>query len=199
MLETSFFDRPSDVVAPELIGKIVWRAGVGGGRLTEVEAYLPLGDPACHGARGMTRRNRALFGPPGTIYLYLSYGVHVLLNLVCDRESVASAVLVRAFEPLEPIDLMARNRGLDPRALHLRDLSRGPGRVGQALGLDLSIDGLPLGTASGVALLDDGERPPVGSSSRVGISEGTELQLRFYWRGSGYLSRGGKLRRGDER
>ncbi|HEY5530251.1 MAG TPA: DNA-3-methyladenine glycosylase [Thermoleophilia bacterium] len=199
MLETSFFDRPSDVVAPELIGKIVWRAGVGGGRLTEVEAYLPLGDPACHGARGMTRRNRALFGPPGTIYIYLSYGVHVLLNLVCDVESVASAVLVRAFEPLEPIDLMARNRGLDPRALHLRDLSRGPGRVGQALGLDLSIDGLPLGTASGVALLDDGERPPVGSSSRVGISEGTELQLRFYWEGSGYLSRGGKLRRGDER
>ena len=164
-----------------------------------MEAYLPLGDPACHGARGMTRRNRALFGPPGTIYLYLSYGVHVLLNLVCDRESVASAVLVRAFEPLEPIDLMARNRGLDPRALYLRDLSRGPGRVGQALGLDLSIDGLPLGTACGVALLDDGEKPPVGSSSRVGISEGTELQLRFYWKGSGYLSRGGKLRRGEER
>ena len=85
LLMSEFFSRPSDEVAPDLIGKILWRSGVGGGRLTEVEAYLPQDDPACHAARGRTARNAAMFGPPGCIYVYLSYGIHVLLNLVCDQ------------------------------------------------------------------------------------------------------------------
>ncbi len=105
-------------MAPDLIGKILWREGVGGGRLTEVEAYLPDDDPACHAACGPTRRNAAMFGPPGTVYVYLSYGVHVLLNLVCDREQVGSAVLIRSFEPLgETRHLRLNRRGTGrPRA-----------------------------------------------------------------------------------
>ena len=93
-----FFARPSNEVAPELIGKILWSPERGGGRLTEVEAYLPQDDPASHAAHGPTRRNAAMFGPPGTIYVFLSYGVHYLFNLVCDKREVAAAVLIRAME-----------------------------------------------------------------------------------------------------
>ena len=91
-LAAEFFAVPSAVVAPALIGKLVWVRGVGGGRLTEVEAYLPQDDPASHAARGPTRRNAAMFLPGGHVYLYRSYGVHVCLNVVCDREGVGSAV-----------------------------------------------------------------------------------------------------------
>ncbi len=141
-----FFARPSDVVAAELVGKILWRENLGGGRLTEVEAYLPVDDPACHAYRGPTLRNRSMFGPPGSVYVYLSYGIHVLLNLVCDRESVGSAVLVRSFEPLgETSGLLANRLGPgSPRDAKSRDLppawlSCGPGRVGQALALTLGL------------------------------------------------------------
>ena len=106
----SFFASPSDQVAPRLLGTILWFSGVGGGRLTEVEAYLPEDDPACHAYRGLTRRNAAMFGPPGTIYVFQSYGVHMLLNLVCDREGVGSAVLIRSFEPLGDTSVLEANR-----------------------------------------------------------------------------------------
>ena len=140
-----------------------------------------------------------MFGPPGTIYVYVSYGVHVLLNLVCDRVSVASAVLIRSYEPLGILDVQACNRGFSPERFDPRDLSRGPGRIGQALGLDLSLNGLPLGNASGMYILDDGARPMVTSSSRVGISQAKELQLRFSEEGSSFVSRGGKPGRGERR
>ena len=163
-----FFARPSDEVAAELVGKILWREDVGGGRLTEVEAYLPEDDPACHAYRGPTLRNRSMFGPPGSIYVYLSYGIHVLLNLVCDRESVGSAVLVRSFEPLgDTSGLLAqsagrRKPGATPHPGHEPPawLSCGPGRVGQALALALGLDGLPLGDESGLHVLDDGYTGP---------------------------------------
>lgn len=107
-LSASFFDRPADLVAADLVGKVLWRDDVGGGRLVEVEAYLSRNDPGCHAHRGMTPRNRAMFGPPGTVYVYMSYGVHLLLNLVCLAEGVGSAVLVRAFEPMgDPTALLA--------------------------------------------------------------------------------------------
>jgi DNA-3-methyladenine glycosylase len=138
-----------------------------------------------------------LFGPPGTIYVYVSYGVHVLLNLVCDRASAASAVLIRSYEPMGILDVQARNRGFDPERFDLQDLSRGPGRIGQALGLDLSLNGLRAGNASGIYILDDGARPIVTSSSRVGISLAKELQLRFCEEGSPFVSRGGKPGRGE--
>ena len=174
-------------MAAELVGKILWRENLGGGRLTEVEAYLPVDDPACHAFRGPTLRNRSMFGPPGSVYVYLSYGIHVLLNLVCDRESVGSAVLVRSFEPLgDTSGLLANRLGPgSPRAAKSRDLpptwlSCGPGRVGQALALTLGLDGLPLGDESGLHVLDDGYTSRVRTSTRIGISKGDRLPLRFF-------------------
>ena len=168
------------------MGKILWRDGVGGGRLTEVEAYLPANDPACHAFRGPTPRNISMFGPPGSIYVYLSYGIHVLLNLVCDRESVGSAVLVRSFEPLGDTSGLLANRlgAAGPDAVQPQDmpptwLSCGPGRVGQALALTLALDGLALGVESGLHVLDDGYAPHVRTSTRIGISKGDRLPLRF--------------------
>jgi len=196
-------------VAAELVGKILWRAKVGGGRLTEVEAYLPQGDPACHAFHGRTKRNAAMFGPPGHIYVYLSYGLHVLLNLVCDKEGVGSAVLIRSFEPLGDVRVLLHNRGLARRlnAQRLKErtasdaeLSVGPGRVGQALGLHLGLNGLRLGVASGLYVIDDGYQAVVGRTNRVGISRGDHLLLRYYMVGSEYVSRRPptKERVGDE-
>ena len=156
-LGADFFARPSNEVAPDLIGKILWSPRWGGGRLTEVEAYLPVEDPASHSAPGPTKRNAAMFGPPGTIYVFLSYGVHYLLNVVCDRPEIGSAVLIRACEPF-----------------------CGPGRVGKALGIHPGLNGLPLGEASGLFILDDGTRPGVRVTTRIGISRGDTLPLRYY-------------------
>jgi DNA-3-methyladenine glycosylase len=200
-LPSTFFARPSDDVAPDLVGKVLWRRGVGGGRLTEVEAYLPQDDPACHAARGWTRRNAAMFGRPGSIYVYISYGVHVLLNLVCEEEGVGSAVLVRSFEPLGDTQQLMHNRMAARRSEGPevatpdgwpdgRQLSRGPGRVGQALGLHLGLNGLDLGEASGLYVIDDGFTPTVRRTTRVGVSRGDHLPLRFYTDGSEYVSHG---------
>jgi DNA-3-methyladenine glycosylase len=173
MLGPEFFARPSDLVAEALVGKVLWRAGVGGGRLTEVEAYLPEGDPACHAARGPTVRNAAMFGPAGSLYVFLSYGVHWLLNIVCDREGVGSAVLIRAFEPMcEPCN----------------PLPVGPGRAARALEIDAGLNRRHLGSASGIAVIDDGARPEVAISPRIGISQGTLLPLRFCVAGSRFVS-----------
>jgi len=201
-LDGAFFDRPSPSVAQDLIGKILWREGVGGGRLTEVEAYLPEGDPACHAACGMTKRNEAMFGPAGHIYVYLSYGVHVLLNIVCDREGRGSAVLIRSFEPVGDVSQLEANRALRgtgrARSRSARcDISRGPGRVGQALALGLELNGLPLGTPSGLWVYDDGKAAQVVLSERIGISKGGHLPLRFCLAGSPYVSHSGRRREGE--
>jgi DNA-3-methyladenine glycosylase len=201
ILGAEFFARPSDEVAPDLIGKILWSAGIGGGRLTEVEAYLPEGDPACHAARGRTPRNAAMFGPPGRIYVYRSYGVHICLNFVCDRESVGSAILIRSFEPMGDTECMRRNRAVDSRGAHqmpaqdgggfrdYRDIACGPGRIGQALRLHLGLNGLPLGKLSGLYVIDDGDQPLVVRTTRVGIAKGERLLLGYYMDGSRYISR----------
>ena len=192
-LPQTFFARPSDAVAPDLVGKILWREGVGGGRLVEVEAYLPTDDPACHAYRGRSVRNAAMFGPPGHLYVYLSYGIHNLVNLVCDREGVGSAVLVRAFEPIGDLTTMRLNRGDRLGRLRPRELASGPGRVGQALGLDRRWNGRQLGPASGVCVLDDGTTVSVERTTRVGISVGAELPLRYILSGSEYVSRGPRV------
>lgn len=194
LLDRTFFARSSDLVAGDLIGKILWREGVGGGRLTEVEAYLPTDDPACHAHRGQTSRNASMFGPPGTIYVYLSYGVHVLLNLVCEGEGVGSAVLVRSFDPLGSLVGLRRNRERASRARttapvsDLAWLSCGPGRVGQALGLRLDMDGLRLGPDSGMYVVDDGFDAHAVRCRRVGISKGDLLPLRFCAAESAYVT-----------
>ncbi len=169
-------------VAPELIGATLLVDGVGG-RIVEVEAY-DQEDPASHGYRGRTNRNAAMFGPPGHAYVYRSYGIHWCLNLVCEREGTASAVLMRALEPTYGLDLMRDRRGLDDPRL----LCAGPGRLCQALGITRDHDGLPL------------DEPPfeirpreapveVAAGPRVGITQAADRPWRYVETGSRFLSR----------
>lgn len=134
-----------------------------------------------------------MFGPPGDLYVYLSYGIHNLVNLVCDREGVGSAVLVRAFEPIGDLKTLRLNRGDVSGRLRARELTSGPGRVGQALGLDRSWSGRALGRASGVCVLDDGTRVDIARTTRVGISNGAELPLRYILPGNEFVSRGPRV------
>ncbi len=188
VLPVAFFAQPSDNVAAELVGKVLWRVGFGGGRLTEVEAYLPEEDPASHAAKGPTRRNAAMFGPPGHIYVFLSYGVHSLLNLVCDREGVGSAVLIRSYEPIAECRATGEVRG-----------ALGPGVVGRSLGIELAMTGMALGAESGVFVMDDGARPEVMRTSRVGITQGTALPLRHCKVGTSYVSGPARMSEGRGR
>jgi DNA-3-methyladenine glycosylase len=200
VLGAAFFARSSNEVAPDLIGKILWSPGVGGGRLTEVEAYLPAGDPASHAACGPTRRNAAMFGPPGTIYVFLSYGMHYLVNLVCDREGVGSAVLIRALEAFYPHPGAAAEEADVAEEANVPKASPkrycGPGRVGVALRIQPGLNGVLLGQASGLFVVDDGFKAEVGVDSRIGISRGAALPLRYYARGSECVTRRSATRGG---
>ena len=149
--------------------------------IVETEAYRPE-DPACHAYKGPTMRNRNIFGPPGIAYVYLSYGTHKLLNAVCEPEGVGSAVLIRALSPSEGEDLMERRRG------RARDLCNGPGRLTQALGVDLSYDGEDL--TSGSLIISDGGTPPEGivETTRIGITRGTDLPWRYLVDGDEHVS-----------
>lgn len=179
MLPPSFFDRPALTVARDLIGVGVRVAGVGG-LIVETEAYAP-DDPASHSFIGERPRTRAMFGPPAHAYVYRSYGIHWCLNFVCSH---ASAVLIRAVEPKWGIGEMSHRRGTE----NLRLLCSGPGRVGQALGIDRTFDGLPL-QAAPFELDDVGGDIDVAQGVRIGISKAVDLPWRFGQRGSPYLSR----------
>ncbi len=154
-----------------------------GGRIVEVEAY-DAEDPAAHGFRGRTPRNASMFGPPGHAYVYRSYGIHWCLNLVCEEEESAAAVLIRALEPTDGVDLMRERRGLD----QLRLLAAGPGRLCEALGVTREHDGLPL-DAPPFELLAPQTRVEVAVGARIGISVATELPWRYVEAGSRWLSR----------
>ena len=179
VLPTSFYDRDPRQVAVDLLGCLLVHEtpeGVTSGVVVETEAYRPE-DPACHAYKGPTMRNRNIFGPPGVAYVYLSYGIHKLLNAVCEAEGVGSAVLIRALRPLEGENLMEKRRG------RKRDLCNGPGRLTQALGVELAGDGLDL-TEENLYLAS--AEPPEGeiiSTTRIGISRGTELPWRFLVKG----------------
>src|ERR671931_983680 len=137
-LHPNFFARSVHAVAPELIGATLLIGGVGG-RIVEVEAYHHT-DPAAHSFNGRTERNAVMFGPPGFAYVYRSYGIHWCLNFVCEREGSASAVLIRAIEPLEGLAAMRRRRGLADERL----LCSGPGRLAEAMGVTMAHNGLAL-------------------------------------------------------
>jgi DNA-3-methyladenine glycosylase len=181
-LGREFFARSVHEVAPELVGATLLVDG-DGGRIVEVEAY-DAGDPASHGYRGRTSRNRAMFGPPGHAYVYRSYGVHWCLNLVCGPEGSAEAVLVRALEPLAGIERMRARRGVEPERL----LCAGPGRLCQALGVTGQLDGLPLDRAP-FALRGAAGAVDVVAGPRVGITRATELPWRYGLAGSRFVSR----------
>lgn len=179
------------MVAPELLGRTLVRRLPGGarlaGRIVEAEAYEP-GDPASHGFRGPTQRNAVMFGPPGHLYVYFTYGNHWMMNAVTRTARQGSAVLLRAIEPLEGLDAMAKLRGRD-RPL---DLCSGPGKLAQALAVDRSQDGSDLVRGNEVWIEQGSPTPPVlvTTSIRVGVRVGLEHPWRFCVAGDPYVSRG---------
>jgi len=190
LLGAAFFDRAPDIVAPELLG--AWLlSGVGGeptgGRIVEVEAYLGSDDPGSHAAtHGITKRNAVMYGPPGTAYVYFTYGNHHMVNLVCESVGVAGAVLIRAIEPLVGLDTMLARRA----GRTAGELCNGPGKLAAALGVDLSDNGRVLGAARLAAYASAVARPvETCISGRVGLSRGHELALRWYVAGSPFVSR----------
>ena len=182
-------DLPVDTIAlaSYLLGKVLVRdlpEAVVTGRIVETEAYV-VGDAAGHAYRGMTPRNRALFLERGRAYVYLAYGVSSMLNVSSEAAGIGAGVLVRALEPLEGLPIMRRNRGVE----RLLDLTRGPGRLAAALRIDRSLDGIdlcqrgPLRLANGADVAD-----AIGQSVRIGISQDADRLLRFYVRGSPFVS-----------
>ena len=181
-LGRDFFDRSVHDVAPELIGATLLVDGVGG-TIVEVEAY-DHEDPAAHGFRGRTERNASMFGPAGHAYVYRSYGIHWCLNIVCQGEGSASAVLLRALQPTAGLPEMRARRGLDEPRL----LASGPGRLCQALGVTRNHDGLPL-DRDPFELHARAERPEVLVGTRVGITKAAERPWRYALAGSRFVSR----------
>jgi DNA-3-methyladenine glycosylase len=182
VLRAEFFARSVHEVAPELIGATLLVDGVGG-PIVEAEAY-DQEDPASHGFRGRTARNAAMFGPPGHAYVYRSYGIHWCLNLVCEEEGVASAVLIRALEPMHGLERMRARRGLDDARL----LCAGPGRLCQALGITREHDGLALDLPP-FELRESSEPVQVAAGARIGITRAAELPWRYTLAGSRFVSR----------
>jgi DNA-3-methyladenine glycosylase len=181
-LGRDFFARSVHEVAPDLVGVTLLVDGVGG-TIVEVEAY-DHEDPAAHGYRGRTPRNASMFGPPGHAYVYRSYGVHWCLNLVCEQEGVASAVLIRALEPAHGVEEMRARRGLRD----VRLLCAGPGRLCQALAVTREHDGLALDEPP-FDLLSRDEEPEIAVGPRIGITQAADRPWRYALAGSRFLSR----------
>jgi DNA-3-methyladenine glycosylase len=180
----SFYDRPVLEVARDLVGCIV-QHGECAGVIVETEAYHH-SEPACHAFVGLTPRTATLFGPPGRAYVYRSYGIHALLNAVCEPEGVGAAVLIRALEPLEGIELMRQRRGLEP----LRALCSGPGKLTEALGIGLHDNGTDLEHGAVTVRPRPLGWRDVGTSvdRRIGITKAVELPWRFCATGSRFVS-----------
>jgi len=183
-LEAAFFARSVHLVARELIGCRLFHAGCGG-TIVETESY-ERDDPACHAYAGLTRRTATLFGPPGRAYVYLSYGIHSLLNAVAEPEGEAAAVLIRALEPSAGLEQMRARRGERPDS----ELCSGPGKLTDALGIGLDADGADLG-ADPFLLLPPapGWSGEVATGPRVGITKAAERPWRFCLAGSRFVSR----------
>ena len=184
-MNREFFDRSVHEVARELIGCEL-SVGETAGIIVETEAYDAT-DPACHAYIGRTARNEVLFGPPGRAYVYLSYGIHSLLNAVAEPEGSAAAVLIRALEPTEGIEEMRERRGRE----EIEELCSGPGKLTEALGVGLSLNGAaldepPFEIAPRAA---DWNAAEIVADTRIGITRAAELPWRYCVKGSRYVSR----------
>jgi DNA-3-methyladenine glycosylase len=191
VLPREFYRRDPKTVARQLLNKVLVH-GDRRGRIVEVEAYCGPIDPGSHAFRGRNNKNATMFGPPGLLYVYFTYGMHWCANAVCGEEDEGVAVLLRALAPLEGIDEMRAARG--PIAKRDRDLCSGPAKLCQALGLDKAHDGSDLVSGDrGVQIVDDGVRPPrsPGNSVRIGLTDGAEHPWRWYVKGEPHLSRPG--------
>jgi DNA-3-methyladenine glycosylase len=181
--EHAFYARSVHEVARDLVGCIV-RHGDAAGRIVEVESYHQE-EPACHAFAGLTPRTRVLFGPPGSAYVYRSYGIHALLNAVAEDEGTGAAALIRALEPVEGIDLMRQRRGME----RAEELCNGPGKLTQALGIWLDLNGTPLVGGGPIEILPRDGEPNVVTGTRIGITKAVELPWRFCDRDSRCVSR----------
>ena len=186
-LHTSELPHDTIVLARFLIGKVIVHdlpAGRLSGRIVETEAYPP-GDPAGHHFRGSTPRIRSMYLAPGHVYVFFNYGAHFMLNVVSEPPGTAAAILIRALQPLEGIELMQRHR----RTVRLLDLTRGPGRLAAALQINRRHDGLDL-CAPGPLWLAVTNHPagPIGKTVRIGLSRAADQLLRFYERGNPFVS-----------
>jgi DNA-3-methyladenine glycosylase len=184
-MKRGFYDHPVLDVAQDLIGCLVAHDG-SSGVIVETEAYHH-SEPASHAYVGLTARTQVLFGPPGYAYLYRSYGIHACLNAVCEPKGVGAAVLIRALEPIAGIELMRERRGVEP----LESLCSGPGKLTEALGIGLELNGSDL--LRGPIVISDRPRAwrdvQVIASRRIGITKAVELPWRFSAMGSRFLSR----------
>jgi len=186
-LSREFYLKDTITVAQKLLGKLLVLEQPEGrlvGRIVETEAYLR-DDPACHACRKRTPRNEAMFGPPGYSYVYLAYGMYHCLNAVTQPEGVAEAVLIRAVEPLEGIEIMQQHRHID----RLEQLTSGPGRLCQAFGIDLRLNQADL--TQRPLTMEEGDSSPfeIIATTRIGIARGVEHPWRYYIRGNRFVSR----------
>src|ERR1700692_289427 len=181
-LKRAFFGRSVLQVAPDLIGATLLVDGVGG-IVVELEAYHHT-EPAAHSFNGPTPRNRVMFGPPGFVYVYRSYGIHWCINFVCEKQGSASAVLIRALQPTRGIATMRRRRKLQDE----RSLCSGPGKLTEALAITHAQNGLPLDMPP-IALYARVEKPEVVTGVRIGITKAAELPWRYGGQGSKFLSK----------
>ncbi len=189
-LPASFYERDVLAVARDLVGCKLLCDGVGG-IIVETEAYNRH-DPACHAYRGLTQRNRVMFGPPGRAYVYFTYGMHHLLNIVCEQEGEPAAVLIRALEPSDGIDTMRKRR----RTSRATELTSGPAKITQALAIDLELNGAPVyeGRLKIYPRSSEWQKTKIEATPRIGIKVGTRRKWRFCAGGNKYLSRKATLK-----
>jgi len=187
-LPRSFYCRDTKEVARDLLGKVLVHRtadGITKGKIVETEAYYGPDDPASHAYKGGTKRARIMWGKPGIAYVYFTYGMHYLLNVVTEEEGKAGAVLIRALEPQEGIDLMKKRRGLS----EVNTLTNGPARLTQALDITTRENGIDL--TRGDLRIEEGkdEEFEIISAQRIGIKAGKEAKLRFYIKGNKFISK----------
>lgn len=189
-LGREFYDRDVTTVARDMLGMGLFRrtrAGLTAGRIVETEAYLATDDPACHAARGKTRRNASMFGPPGRAYIYAIHS-RWCLNAVTQPPGTPSAVLIRAIEPLAGRALMSQRRGTDRQ----RDLARGPGRLCEALDINRTLDGWNLCAGQRLWIAPVSTEPPaepIITTNRIGVTSAHDLPLRFLLGGNAFVSK----------
>jgi len=188
-LGRKFFNQPTVDLAKALLGKYLYFKNAVG-EIVETEAYLFRGDPGCHASRGITARNAPMFGEAGRAYVYLIYGMYHCLNIVSGKKGEGEAVLIRALEPVDFIESMMKRR----KTRKLENLCNGPGKLTQALGITLKQNNSSL-LKPPFCILDNTATPKITTTTRIGLSAGKELPLRFYITGNRFVStysRGGK-------
>ncbi|HXL73716.1 MAG TPA: DNA-3-methyladenine glycosylase [bacterium] len=188
ILPQTFYQGSTQKVAKALLGQILVHEtphGLSSGRIVEVEAYLPKNDPGCHAARGKTPRNFVIFGRPGYAYVYFCYGNHFMFNVVTEKEGVPGAVLIRSLEPVKGLELMVQRRGRFEA--HELGLTNGPGKLVQALGIHRKHNQKPI-FKKPLYLMEGDREEKIGVTTRIGLTEGADLPLRFYLEGNPYIS-----------